>query len=246
MEAANDERTVRAAAFLAQALDLDAGLDPHDLASDFVRLQDEAPTTVFAAELESSVGPAAFLVYVYALAGTDADGRTGREVFDGDLAILETAAQREAPGPRLLAHALGNDEGYILATTPATFRALNGASPDLAVEPLAAGVEDLLPTGDIAKVRADSAEALLRLLKLANAEATRWLGALQTDGRPGSNEATDDRAATIAFNDAETELALFLLDERSIQSLLRSLNLLLTAARQGADHALGREGGGDG
>ena len=64
-----------------------------------------------------------------------------------------------------------------------------------------------------------------------------------TDDPLDPEPTADGRMLAVLY--AETDLALFLLDERSIQSLLRSLNLLLTAARQEADHALGREDGGE-
>jgi hypothetical protein len=235
-----DTRTLRAAAFFAQALELDAGVDPVELAGDLSHLKDEPPAAIYAAELDSSIGPAAFLIYVYAFEAIGPDGRPGRALFDADLAILETAAERDAPGPRLVAHALTADEGYILATTPATLRALRGEAPTEAIESLAAGPGDLLPTGELAELRQAAAGELLRLLTLAEVEATSWLSALQAEGRqPGG--ASDAPSPSIEFNEAETELALFLLDERSIQSLLRALNLLLTAAREGASQALGRD-----
>jgi hypothetical protein len=239
MADSDDERAIRAAAFLAQALDLDPNLTPAAIAGDLARLKQEPHAAIFAAELDSSVGPAAFLVYVYALDRADPDGRTGRELFDTDLAILETAAERDAPGPRLIAHAHGDAEAYVLATTPATFRALQGFPPEEVPDAVTADRGDPTATADVAAIRQASAEELLRLLKSANTEAARWLTALRTGGGPDSPTAEGDRAETIAFNDAETELALFLLDERSIQSLLRALNLLLTAARQETDAAIG-------
>jgi hypothetical protein len=241
-EAANEEWTVKAAAFLAKALDLDPGLDPIVLAADLAVLKRDPHAAIFAAELDSSVGPAAFLIYVYDLATAGPDGRPGRDFFDVDLSALEVAAERDAPGPRLVAHVRGEREGYILATTPATLRALRGEATAEAIEALAAGPGELLPVGDAAEARRHGAEELLRLLRAANAEAARWLAALRSEGGLLPEDG-DAAGATIPFNEAETELALFLLDERSIQSLLRALNMLLTAARQGAEQAFdGSEG----
>jgi hypothetical protein len=235
----SDDRAPRAAAFLAQALELGQDVDPLALAADLTRLKVDPQAAIYAAELDSSVGPTAFLVYVYSFAATGPDGRTGREFFEADLATLETAAEREAPGPRVVAHARSEDEGFILATTPATLRALRGETPPEALESLQADAGDLLPTGDVAEARRTGAEELLRLLRAADREAARWLAALQADGRLLPDAADGEIRGTIAFNDAETELALFLLDERSIQSLLRALNVLLTAARAGASEAFG-------
>ena len=234
-----DERAVKAAAFLAQALELGPGTEPAALAADLASLKRDPHAAIFAAELDSSVGPAAFLVYVYAFDANGPDGRSGRDLFEADLATLRTAAERDAPGPRLVAHALGESEGYVLATTPATLRALRGEAPDEAIETLEAGPGELLPAGEAAEARRTGAEELLRLLRAANAEAVRWLAALQAEGRLRPEPGDEDALATIPFNEAETELALFLLDERSIQALLRALNLLLTAARAGASQALG-------
>lgn len=237
--APSDDRAARAAAFLAQALELDPGTDPLSLAADLAGLKRDPQAAIYAAELDSSVGPAAFLIYVYTFAATGPDGRTGRAHFEADLATLEMAAEREAPGPRLVAHAQSEDEGFILATTPATLRALRGEAPPEALESLQADAGDLLPTGDIAEARRSGAEELLRLLRAADREAARWLAALQADGRLLPDRADDDVQEAIPFNEAETELALVLLDERSIQSLLRALNLLLAAARAGARDVFG-------
>lgn len=243
MDETNDERAVRAAAFLAQALELDPAVEPVAFAAELARLKQEPHAAIFAAELDSSIGPAAFLIYVYNLDRLDPDGRSGRELFDADLEILQTAAARDTPGPRLIAHALAADEAYILATTPATFRALQGVEPLENEDSPESALVDRPPTGDSAATRQASAEELLRLLMLANTEAARWLAALPGDGDSVATVEAAERGDTIAFNDAETELALVLLDERSIQSLLRSLNLLLTAARQETDEAIGNARG---
>ena len=50
---------------------------------------------------------------------------------------------------------------------------------------------------------------------------------------PGTEE-----QALVSFSEAETELALFLLDDASIGDLLRSLNLLIETAQEQTQQAL--------
>ena len=214
----SDSRRLPAAAFLAQALGI--ADDPAVLARDLVAIDARAAVAVFAAELDSSVGPAAFLVYAYATQARDEDGRTGRERFDSDLAILETAATRGAPGPRAVAHALAGDAAFILATSPATLRALTG---DDAGDPASAE----LPAGDPAETRGTAAEELLRLLRAADGHAAAWLAAAEAE-----------RERTATFTSEETELALFLLDERSIRNLLRAIDRIISVARDRAADAI--------
>jgi hypothetical protein len=223
---ATDDRSLRAAAFLAQALDLaDA---PDALAADLVALDRDPAVAVFAAEFDSSVGPAAFLIYAYALPVSDSDGRTGRDRFAADLATLQTAADRDVPGPRAVAHALTDTDGFILATTPATLRALTGETvPD----GLDAGAADLLPTADPSAARGAAAAELLRLLRLADTQAAAWLAAVAAERhrRPAGDDPTASTA--FAFTPEETELALFLLDDR-LRHLFRALNSLLADAHE--------------
>lgn len=223
----SDARAVKAAAFLAQALGLED--DPIALAADLAPIDLDPTVAVFAAELDSSIGPAAFLLYLYALAAPDADGQTGRDRFEAALATLQTAAERDAPGPRVVAHAVTDDDGFVLATTPATLRALRG---DAAPERLAAGTVGPSPT-DPLQARRAAADALLRLLRAADAEATAWLRATEVEPRPEPDEESGVRDG-FNFTPEETELALFLLDDLSIRDLLRVLNVVLATAREQA------------
>jgi hypothetical protein len=216
----NDQK-LRLAAFVVQALELQD--DPHELAPEIVSLKRDRNAGISSIELDSSVGSAAFLIYHYALRSKDDKGKTGRQLFNADLRTLETAATRDTPGPRIVAHASTDDEAFILATTPATFRALTGA--ETAAPPLL--------EGDRIVARRDSAIELLQTLRTADQLAQTWLSASQDDGQqPG----------TRPFLEEESALALFLLDDRSIQNLLHALNILITAARAQADSAFG-EGG---
>ncbi|CAA9573000.1 MAG: hypothetical protein AVDCRST_MAG49-3838 [uncultured Thermomicrobiales bacterium] len=222
-----DAGAVRAAAFLAQVLGL--ADDPVLLAEGLAQIRDEAPTTVYSTELASTVGPAAFLVYAYDLVGDPAgDGGTvdGRARYDADLTTLQEAAARDSPGPRLLASAQTESEGFLLATTPATFRAMTGAAAEAATEPVATD-------GDATPSRREAAGALLDLLRAADAQASAWLAAVRSEG--GDPTADDPAGDALAFDDVETELALFLLDERGIRSLLQAVNTVITAARRQAE-----------
>ena len=227
--------TLKIAAFVAQALDL--ADRPAVLAEEIVTLKRDANAGIFSIQLDSTIGPAAFLIYHYALSVVDGQGRTGRSLFDADLAVLERAAEQDAPGPRILAHALAGDEAFILATTPATYRALTGAGP---LDGLEATSADLLPGADSERTRRAAAAELLRLLRAADAQAADWLRAIQTESRlkPASE---DDADALLSFNEEETALALYLLDERSIQHLLQVLNQVLGSARRQAAQAMGEE-----
>ena len=216
------EERLRAAAFLCEALGLD--LDPAVIAPDVAVLKNDPFARVYTAELESSVGTAAFLIYQYLLTEMAPDGRNGNDIFRADLETLEIAAERDTPGPRILAHATTDDEAYILATTPAIHRALMG----LDAESLEATERDF-PAGDTAEIRRESANELLRLLKLSNDQARRWLTAMHADGllaQPG---------ADLAFGQEEAALALYLIDDKSIQDLLRLLSVMVDATRRQAD-----------
>jgi hypothetical protein len=222
------DNSLKQAAFVIQALDL--ADEPSVLASEINTLKQDRNASISSIELDSSVGPAAFLIYHYQLDIEDQEKRTGRSIFDADLATLERAAEQDTPGPRIVAHALAGDEGFILATTPATYRALTGAPSS---EDLEATIGDLLPGTATAETRRTAADELLRLLREANSQAASWLHAIQSEGRM----AADSPDSTIAFNEEETALALFLLDERSIENLLKLLNVVLTSARQQASDA---------
>ena len=226
--------SLKAAAFLSQALDL--ADDPATMVDDLVTIEATAVVTIFAAELDTSAGPAAFLIYQYAIAASDDEGQTGRQRLDNDLATMETAAARDVPGPRPVAHAVTAEDGFILATSPATLRVLTGEGE---TEVLEATSADLLPTGNHEARRREAAEELLRLLRLADEQATAWLAAT---GDPAPSSSADPAPVRFAFSPEETELALFLLDDRGIQNVLHVLNRVLTTARDQAARARPRDG----
>jgi len=84
----------------------------------------------------------------------------------------------------------------------------------------------------------DAANELLRLLSEADDAALRWLRAIQAEGNIEIND--ED---FLEFNDAEAALALYVLDDRSIQHLLRALNLFVASAKSQSENVLGRLGG---
>ena len=232
-ESQSDVHAIKAAAFLIQALELDD--DPALLAGDVVSLKRDPNAGISTLELESSVGPAAFLIYDYQRTAVDADGITGQALFDADLRTLERAAEADTPGPRILAHAIAGDEAFILATTPAVHRALTGQGAAPALE---ADEGDLLPGRETARVRTEAANELLRLLREADAAAQRWLRAIQAEGKLGTGAGAGD---FVEFGEAEAALALFVLDDRSIQHLLLALNLFVASAKEQAEQALNPE-----
>jgi hypothetical protein len=233
VSAKSDSPITRAAAsFLGQVLGL--GEAPGDLASDLSAIKRDANASIYTIQLESSVGPAAFLVYAYLLRERGGDGRTGKQQFDAGLETLQQAAANNSPGPRAVAHAETDDYGFILATTPGTYRALVGEAPQ--TDDLIAKASDLLPTAELEKARSESAEDLLRLLREANQHAADWLSAVQGSGQAFDGDDTDE--GLIEFTEQETELALFLLDDESIGSLLKALNVLVATAQEQAAAAL--------
>jgi hypothetical protein len=230
----SDPYAMKAAAFVAQALELTEA--PEDLAPHVIALKRDVNAGISTLELDSSVGPAAFLVYHYLLFISDSEGRTGQALFEEDLATLERAAAHDAPGPRLLAHAVAGDEAYILATTPATYRVLTGEAAPSSLEATEA---DLLPGSETERIRREAAFDLLRLLQEAESRASAWLRAVRAEGRI---QDASDAPDLLMFNEEETALALFLLDERSIGNLLRVLNLMLRGAQAQAQQAAKPDG----
>ncbi len=225
-----------AASFLGQVLGL--GEAPSDLVSDLSAIKRDVNAAIFTIQLESSVGPAAFLVYAYALAERGGDGRTGKEVFVAGLETLQQAAAHDSPGPRAVAHAETDDYGFILATTPGTYRALVGESAS--TTEIEASPANLPPTAELERIRSENAEALQDLLRQANRHAADWLSAIQGSGQAYDQEVGEDEdgEGLIEFTERETELALFLLDEESIGSLLKALNVLVATAQEQATAAL--------
>jgi hypothetical protein len=208
-----------AGSFLAQALELTD--DPAAIASEMTPISDEINTAVYSVELDSSIGAAAFLVYVYALDVANADGTTGAELYRRGMETLQRAADRDTPGPRLVANAETDTIAFILATTPATWRKLQGDSPAIV-----ATEADLPATGMSLQQRASVAEELHRSLKEANDHARSWLGAVRAAGSNGDEE--------IEFTEEETALALHVLDEANVTPLLTALNLLIASAQEQA------------
>jgi len=226
-ETASDVMRLAAATFLGEVLDIS---DAQSLATDLSAIKRDTNASIYTIQLDSSVGPAAFLVYAYLLAERGGDGHTGQELFESGLATLQQAAQRSTPGPRAVAHADDETYGFILATTPGTYRALTGETPS--TSEIEATPADLIPLEDAARIRSELAQELLASLKQANQVAVDWLKAIQSVDDAGGNE------EFLAFTDDETELALYLLDDSSIGNLLNALNLLVTSAQQGAAAAL--------
>ena len=224
LDSAFDPMRPVAASFLGEVLDI---ADGDMLSQDLSAIKRDTNASIYTIQLDSSVGPAAFLVYAYVLGERGGDGHTGQELFENGLATLQQAAQRATPGPRAVAHAEDGTYGFILATTPGTYRALTGEAPP--ITDLEATPADLLPVDDAARVRSELAQELLASLKQANQQATDWMKAIQSVDANG--EAADD---ILAFTSDETELALYLLDDNSIGNLLNALNLLVTSAQQGA------------
>ncbi len=217
-----------AALFLGQALGLSEA--PEVLASDLSPIKRDANASIFTIQLDSTVGQAAFLVYAYVLAARGGDGRTGKELFDSGLETLREAAERNAPGPRALAHAESGTYGYILATTPGTYRALTGEAP--AEEIKEDGSAPAYSVEEALQLRGDTATQLLETLRVANEQATHWLEAVRI-----SSEAEFEAYGVeemMEFTERETELALFLLDEASISDLLHALNVMVSTAQEQA------------
>lgn len=205
---------LRLAAFINEALELEE--DPAMLAEEILPFKRDRNAGISTIELDSSIGVAAFLIYHYELNTLDEEGRQGSELFQQDLHTLERAASLNTPGPRILAHAVTSEEAYILATTPATHRALTGAGPEDAAPTIPEEARD--------EIRRETATNLLRLISEANAQARDWLAAMQLSGEAAST-------GQVEFHAEETGLALFLLDENNIRQLLQVLNLMIQSAR---------------
>ncbi len=210
---------LKLAEFLRQALELDDSAEA--LAGESAPFKEEPHASIWTIELDSSVGVAPFLIYHYMLETMGLDGRSGKEIFDSDLRTLERSAMIDTPGPRIMAHAVAEGEAFILATTPATHRVLTGQAP---AEP---------PPDPAETDRASAANELLDVLANANRLAGQWLAALRKDGEAAGLDT--HHGEFVEFNEAETALALYILDDRSIRDLLAVLNLMIESARGLAD-----------
>jgi hypothetical protein len=228
IDPAVDPMRPAAAAFLGEVLEI---ADAHLLADDLSAIKRDANASIYTIQLDSSVGPAAFLVYAYLLHERGGDGHSGQELFENGLATLQQAAQRSTPGPRAVAHADDGTYGFILATTPGTYRALTGEVPPATA--LEASPADLLPVDEAVRIRSELAQELLAALRQANQLATDWLKSIQL-----AEAAAAEGEHLLAFTPDETELALYLLDDDSIGNLLNALNLLVSTAQQSAAAAL--------
>jgi hypothetical protein len=238
----SDERLRHAAgAFLGEVLGL--GDLPGHLAADLSPIKRDSNASIYTIQLDSSVGPAAFLVYAYQVHERGGDGHTGKELFDAGLDTLEQAARIATPGPRAVAHAETNDFAFILATTPGTYRALTGRqglTPPTPTPPTAASdppVAESPASDEPLRVRSETAQDLITSLRIANTQASDWLTAVRASERStGTATSLDD--GTLEFTPDEAELALFLLDNESIGTLLRVLNVLVSTAQIQASAAL--------
>ncbi|MGI8477217.1 MAG: hypothetical protein ACR2OO_12720 [Thermomicrobiales bacterium] len=225
-----DQYSLKVATFVVEALELEA--DPAKIADTVGALKRDVNAGISTLELQSASGPAAFLIYHYVLETVNAKGRSGRQLFETDLATLERATAQNTPGPRVLAHIVDRGEAYVLATTPDVFRSLTGIGED----DIEASEADLPPGPATVAARNEAADALLRLLREADASAAAWLRAIRSEGRLRA----EDGGERIDFSDEESALALFLLDNRSIHNLLQVLNVMIASAREQAAEALDR------
>ena len=207
----SDSWSPKIAVFVVQALDL--AIDPLSLVDEIVALKRDPTAGISALELESSIGATPFLVYHYLIVDSD------RTQLDADLATLEKAAELDSPGPRILAHAIAGDEAFVLATTPQVHRAMTGKS---------APAKSLTRSATPTNARTQDVDRLLDRLRAANQLAGEWLQAIEAAG------------GELSFTEQEAALALFLLDDRSIQDLLRALNVLISTARNQTPASLGR------
>jgi len=215
-----DPFALKIAAFVAGALEIET--DPAEMVDEVVPLKRDANAGISTIELKSANGPAPFLVYHYILEEVGAEGRTGQELFDQDLATLTRATEQNTPGPRILAHATAEGEAYVLATTPDVFQTLTGSEP-LDSEPEGPPIR---PGKAAAAVRKRSADNLLRLLREADSEASNWLRAIKAEG--------DE----VILGPEESALALFLIDKGSIKSMLLAINILIENAHEQATRAM--------
>lgn len=216
---------LKSAAFMIEALELAA--DAADLAPELIPVRTDPHLRVFTAELDSTGGPAAFVIYQYQTGVRMRGGSTGADVYKQDLEVLERAAELGTPGPRILAHAQAEGEAYILATTPDTYRKLTGQVDS---ERLEASVADLMPGAETTRIRTEAPGELMDAIRHANEIAGSWLAAFDAESRV---------ADRVAFNQAEQALALFLLDNTSMEKLLGLLSMMVELAQAQARAAMG-------
>lgn len=217
---------VRLASFAIQALELEES--PESIAESVESFKQVPASGIWTLELDSSIGTVAFLFYHYTLAATDDDGKKGAEIFEEELRVLERAAKLNTPGPRIMAHAVTDDEAYILATSPAVHRAMTTAEASPPAEPVDAG----MPAEEVDKLRRDSAASLADALVEANRLATQWLAAVRVAGEQHPDNPDTE---IVPFNEEETALALMLFDDANSRELLQAMNLAIETAKQSID-----------
>jgi hypothetical protein len=219
----HDALDLLAARFIIDALSLE--LVPEVLVPTLNRIERDDQTAVYAVQLESSVGPAAFLVYGYETGQNGKRGAESQQRYATDLRTLEVAQSRNVPGPRLIASGELGGNRFVLATDPQTFAALAGVA---VTEPPEGGSDrDREP----AELRRQSAEALITLLRDADRQAGRWLRAI--DRQRVAEDANTSGSSVIAFDDMETELALYLLGPNGIRNILTLASTILETAQSG-------------
>ncbi len=226
----DDTLDLLAARFIIQTLSLD--LVPEVLVPTLNRIERDDQTAVYAVQLESSVGPAAFLIYGYEAGLSGKHGAASQQRYATDARTLEVAQSRNVPGPRLIASGELGGNLFILATDPHTFAALAG------VEATVNPASDSERAHDPADVRRDSAGKLITLLRDADREAGRWLRAVdRQENMTGSGAIV---GTPLEFDDVETDLALYLLGPAGIRNILTLTSRILEsaqAANEASSHA---------
>ena len=224
----NDPLDLLAARFIIQTLSLD--LVPEVLVPTLNRIERDDQTAVYAVQLESSVGPAAFLIYGYETSLAGKRGSAAQKRFATDVRTLEVAQSRNVPGPRLIASGELGGNSFVLATDPQTFAALAG------IDASASTVSDADRDRDPVDVRRDAAGRLVTLLRDADRQAGRWLRAI--DRQENTVLSASSQTAPIAFDDVETELALYLLGPDGIRNILTLASRILESAQAANEASL--------
>lgn len=225
----DDTFDLLAARFIIDTLSLD--LVPEVLVPTLNRIERDDNTAVYAVQLESSVGPAAFLVYGYETSLTGQRGAESQQRYATDVRTLEVALSRDVPGPRLIASGELGGNRFVLATDPQTFAALAG------VDARTETATDSERERDPAELRRDAAGELITLLRDADRQAGRWLRAFDRQESGATAEPT-----SLAFDDVETELALYLLGPDGIRNVLTLASRILESAQAANDAAHSESG----
>ncbi len=223
----NDTLDLLAARFIIDTLSLD--LVPEVLVPTLNRIERDDNTAVYAVQLESSVGPAAFLVYGYETGLTGQRGADSQQRYATDVRTLEVAQSRNVPGPRLIASGELAGNLFVLATDPQTFAALAGA------EASTNAATDSEREREPVELRRDAAEKLVTLLRDADRQAGRWLRAVDRQETSATSE-----PIPLAFDDVETELALYLLGPDGVLTLASRVLESAQAANDAAGSGSGQ------